>query len=330
MGVLRPRVFVSYSRKNEEIVRRVRADLFSSELDCWIDASDIGAGERLTPAIEAAINESNLFFAYVTRDFLRSRWCMAEIRYALTLPGVSLAPYVDCQETLDSVPSDLLDEVAFGRLSADNYQRSLLEISGRGWASLQETRRLVPSQDHILAGPAIFDADGYSRADLVDRARQELIIAGPNLRSWLSDDDAVRGLVDLVKRRRVRVTLILATYETLRPVSPQGAVHLRESVKDIRQMLDQLGEPAERRLMSAYFHVGASTLSAVFVDPRSPDGILFFNPRWAIQFLPQDRLTCVIDKQVNSPGLYKAIYNGVLLMTQGDAMTVDDMLAARQ
>jgi len=48
------------------------------------------------------------------------------------------------------------------------------------------------------------------------------------------------------------------------------------------------------------------------------------------QFLPQDRLTCVIDKQVNSPGLYKAIYNGMLLMTQGDAMTVEDMLAARQ
>jgi hypothetical protein len=228
------------------------------------------------------------------------------------------------------VPSELLDEVAFGRLGPDNYLRSLMEISGRAWASLQETRRLVPSRDHILAGPEIFDTDGYSRADLMDRARDELIIAGPNLRSWLSDDDSKSGLVDLVKRRRVRVTLILATYETLRPISPEGAVHLRESVKDITQMLDQLDGPAERRLMSAYFHIGASTLSAVFVDPRSADGILFFNPRWALQFLPQDRLTCVIDKRINSPGLYKAIYNGVLLMTQGDARTLEDMLAARQ
>jgi hypothetical protein len=330
MSVLRPRVFVSYSRKDEELVRRVRTDLFSSEVDCWIDASDIAAGERLNPAIETAIDESNLFFAYVTQNFLSSRWCMGEIRYALTVPSVALAPYVDTQETLDSVPSDLLDEVAFGRLGGDNYHRSLLEISGRAWASLQTTRRLVPSRDHILAGPGIFDTDGFSQADLVDRAREELIIAGPNLRNWLSHDDSKGRLVDLVKRRRVRVTLILATYETLRPVSPEGAVHLRQSVQDIRQMLDQLEEPAERRLMSVHFHIGASTLSAVFVDPRSPEGILFFNPRWAIQFLPQDRLTCVIDKQVNSPGLYKAIYNGVLLMTQGDARTVDDMLAARQ
>ncbi|HTU71952.1 MAG TPA: toll/interleukin-1 receptor domain-containing protein [Trebonia sp.] len=151
MGVLRPRVFVSYSRKNEELVRQVRADLFGSEVDCWIDASDILAGQRLSPAIEAAINESDLFFAYVTQDFLRSRWCMAEIRYALRLPGACLAPYVDSQDTLDSVPSELLDEVAFGRLGPDNYVRSVLEISGRAWSSLQETRRLVPAEDHILA-----------------------------------------------------------------------------------------------------------------------------------------------------------------------------------
>jgi hypothetical protein len=326
MSAMRPRVFVSYSRKNEEYVRTLRADLFNAELDCWIDASDIQAGERLNPAIENAISGSNLFFAYVTRDYLRSRWCMAEVRYALQTPGVTLAPYVDSQETLDAVPPDLLDAVAFGQIGLANHLRALLEIAGRAWSSLQESQRLVPSDDHILAGPAIFDSAGYSRASLIERAREELILAGPNLRSWMSDHDSKRLLVDLVRRRRVRVTLILATYETLRPIAPEGAIHLRESVKDIKQMMGLLDGP-ELELMSAHFHVGASTLSAVFVDPRSSDGILFFNPRWAIQFLPQDRLTCVIDKRFNSPALFKAIYNGVLLMTQGDAKTVEEMLA---
>jgi hypothetical protein len=326
MGTLRPRVFVSYSRKNEEFVRMLRADLFNSELDCWIDASDIQAGQRLNPAIESAIAESNLFFAYVTNEFLRSRWCMAEIRYALQSDRVTLAPYVDSQETLDAVPSDLLDEVAFGRIARDNYLRSVLEIAGRAWSSLQESGQLVSAHDHILAGPAIFDAGGYSRAELITRAQEELILAGPNLRSWMSDDDSKQGLVDLVRRRHVRVTLILATYETLRPISPEGAIHLRESAKDIGAMMASLDGP-ERRLMSAHFHVGASTLSAVFVDPRSPHGLLFFSPRWAIQFLPQDRLTCVIDRRINSPDLFKAIYNGVLLMTQGDAKTIEEMLA---
>jgi hypothetical protein len=233
---------------------------------------------------------------------------------------------VDSQETLDAVPPDLLDEVAFGRIAQDNYLRSVLEIAGRAWSSLQESRQLVSAHDHILAGPAIFDAGGYSRAELMGRAQEELILAGPNLRSWMSDDDSKQGLVDLVRRRHVRVTLILATYETLRPISPEGAIHLRESAKDIDAMMASL-DRSERRLMSAHFHVGASTLSAVFVDPRSPHGLLFFSPRWAIQFLPQDRLTCVIDRRINSPDLFKAIYNGVLLMTQGDAKTIEEMLA---
>jgi hypothetical protein len=159
----------------------------------------------------------------------------------------------------------------------------------------------------------------------MERTRKKLILAGPNLRSWLSDDDSKRGLVALVKERRVSVTLILATYETLRAVSPEGAVHLRASVGDIRSMFDML-DAEERRLMTAHFHIGASTLSAVIIDPTTPEGILFFSPRWAIQFLPQDRMTCVIDKTINSEGLFKAIYNGVLLMTQGDAKSVEDML----
>ena len=69
------------------------------------------------------------------------------------------------------------------------------------------------------------------------RAEQELILAGSNLRSWMSDEDSKRGLVDLVRNRHVRVTLILATYETLSPISPEEAIHLRASVKDIQEMM---------------------------------------------------------------------------------------------
>jgi hypothetical protein len=145
--------------------------------------------------------------------------------------------------------------------------------------------------------------------------------------SWMTDEDSKRGLVALVQERHVRVTLILATYETLGPVSPEGAIHLRESVKDIRQIFDTLAG-REKDLMRAYFHVGAATLSAVFIDPDSPGGILFFSPRWAIQFLPQDRLTCVIDKSINSESLFKALYNGVLLMRQGDAKSLEEMETA--
>jgi hypothetical protein len=326
MSLIRPQIFISYSRVDEEEIQRFRTELINSRVDCWVDTTNIQTGDRLSPVIEEAIRQSSLFFAYITKAYLRSRWCRKELEYALQAPGVTVAPYVDSKATLETVPTELMDEMSFGVLGSDNYVRSLLELVGRAWASLQTVQRVVPADDHILTGPAIFDSAGYSRGDLMERTKQELILAGPNLRSWMSDDGSKQGLIELVKKRRVRVTLILATYESLSPISPEGAIHLRESARDIREMFDTLDD-AEKRLMTAYFHVGASTLSAVFVDPRSSEGILFFSPRWAIQFLPQDRLTCVIDKTVNSESLYKALYNGVLLMTQGDAKTVDEMLA---
>ncbi|WP_344612731.1 toll/interleukin-1 receptor domain-containing protein [Dactylosporangium salmoneum] len=325
MTVLRPQVFMSYSRRDEEYVRGLRGDLLSAGVECWIDTANIQAGDRLNPAIEEAISRSSLMFAYVTKSYLRSRWCMKELRHALASPQVTVAPYADSPETLTEVPDDLIDEIAFGVLTPEVRTRALVELAGRAWASLQTVRRVVPAANHILAGPAIFDSAGYSRSDLMRRARKELILAGPNLRSWLSDRECKRDLVALVKQRRVRVTLILTTYECLRPIAAEGAVHLRESAKDIRSMLAEL-DGEERDLMSAHFHVGAATLSAVIIDPATPEGILFFSPRWAIQFLPQDRMTCVIDKSVNSADLFKAVYNGVLLMTQGDAKSVEEML----
>lgn len=291
-----------------------------------MDVTNIQAGDKLNPVIERAIAESSLFFAYVTDNYLASGWCMKELDHALKAADVTVAPYTDSTATLQALPAQLRDEVSFGILCPENYLNPLLELAGRAWTSLQTARRIVPAGNHILAGPAVFDAAGYSRRELLDRVEEELILAGQNLRSWLSDDAAKNGLVDLVKRRGIKVTLIMATYETLSPISPEGAIHLRDSVNDIQQMTATL-EAHEQRLMSAHFHIAASTLSAVIIDPARPNGILFFNPRWAIQFMPQDRLTCVIDKKTNSEDLFKAIYNGVFWMTQRDAKTINDMIS---
>jgi hypothetical protein len=325
MSVIKPQIFLSYSHIDASYVQKVRRGLLSGNVDCWMDDT-IQTGDKLSPVIEDAISSSSLFFAYITEAYLKSRWCMNEFRYALKAPGVTVVPYTDSEETLKAVPGELKDVVVFGILKPKSYAHSLMQLVGRSWESLQTFQRVVPAENHILAGPAIFDSAGYTRSDLMARTKRELILAGGNLRSWMSDEESKSGLVALVQERRVRVTLILATYETLRPISPEGAIHLRESVKDIRRMTDRLAEE-EKDLMRVYFHVGAATLSAVFIDPDSPNGLLFFSPRWAIQWLPQDRLNCVIDKTINSEGLFKAIYNGVLLMRQGDAKSLEEMAA---
>lgn len=183
MAIARPQVFVSYSRRDESFVRKVQADLLRSGVNCWIDVTNIQAGDRLNAVIESAIAESSLFFAYVTGNYLASTWCMKELGHALTAASVTVALYADSAATLQALPPQLRDEVSFGILDAEDYLNPLLELTGRAWASLQTARRLGPAGNHILAGPAVFDTAGYSRRELLDRVEEELILAGQNLRS---------------------------------------------------------------------------------------------------------------------------------------------------
>ena len=83
---------------------------------------------------------------------------MKEFQYALEAPGVTVVPYTDSQATLKAVPGELKDVVVFGILGPESYADSLMQLVGRSWASLQTFQRVVPADNHILAGPAIFDS----------------------------------------------------------------------------------------------------------------------------------------------------------------------------
>jgi hypothetical protein len=323
-----PTVFVSYSRKDTVVVQRVIRDLEALRIESWVDTSQLEVGDKLSN-IEQAIEQSTLVFAYITESYLESRWCMKELELALAAPRVLVAPFVDSEKTLERLSSELRDEVNFGVLNdGSGYDETISELSYKAWTSLQAAEQLVTASDHILASPAVFSTRGYSQTELMERAKQELVLAGSNLRNWLTEEASRAQLTALVAERQIRVTLVLGTYEALEAISPEGATHLRDSVLEIKDMLAELG-PEKRKLMKVHFHVGVVTLSAVFVDPRSADGILFFSPRWAIQFVPHDRFSCVIDKRVNSVELYNAIYGGLTLMIQGDAKTLEQMLAER-
>jgi len=321
---LTPRMFVSYARTDAAFVDRVVEDLAARRIEPWVDTSKLEVGDRLSN-IEAAIAQSTLVFAYVTDAYLESRWCRRELELALAAPRTLVAPFVDSEETLAKLPTEIRDEISFGVLDdGAGYDDGISELAHNAWTSLQTAGRLVTGSDHILASRTVFNTRGYSQSEIIARTQEDLVLAGANLRNWLTEEQTRAQLVALVKERRVRVTLVLGTYEVLAAIAPAGATHLRDSVTDIRNMLNALG-PEDRELMRVRFHVGVATLSAVFVDPRSDDGIVFFSPRWAIEFVPHDRFSCMIDKRVNAGELFDALYGGVTLMIQGDARTLDQM-----
>ncbi len=325
---LTPIVFVSYARADTAFVHRVIQDLAARRIEAWVDTSRLEVGHKVSD-IENAITQSTLVFAYLTESYLASRWCMKELKRALATPRVLTAPFVDSAETLERLSRKIRDEISFGVLNdGAGYDGTVSEIAHKAWTSLQVSEQLVTSSDHILASPAVFKTSGYSPPELMMRAKEELILAGSNLRNWLTDEKSRAQLLALVRDENVSVTLIMGTYEALAAISPEGATHLRDSVMEVKGMVDAL-DREQRGLMKVHFHVGVVTLSVVFVDPKSDDGILFFSPRWAIQYVPHDRFSCVIDKRVNSVDLFDAIYGGVTLMIQGDAKTLGEMLAER-
>src|SRR5712691_5036423 len=67
MEPIRPKVFLSYSRKDSELIRRLAQDLRRAQVDTWLDDFEILTGDMLREKIFGmGIPACDLFFAYLT------------------------------------------------------------------------------------------------------------------------------------------------------------------------------------------------------------------------------------------------------------------------
>lgn len=57
-------VFISYSRKDEELVKKIRAALTQANISYWIDKEEIKRGTSYAKAISQAVYNSKIFFLY--------------------------------------------------------------------------------------------------------------------------------------------------------------------------------------------------------------------------------------------------------------------------
>jgi len=133
--------------------------------------------------------------------------------------------------------------------------------------------------------PDILNRDNIRERKCFARVEKELILAGGNLRSWLSDEGSRRDLVGIDKNKQGGHSYILACDL---PDSFVNWVRMAtytsgQSVVDLKKMRDELSRRTADE-MKVFFHPGAATLSAVFVDPRSP-------PRYHVFLLLDGELT---------------------------------------
>ena len=122
------KIFISYSRKDIEFVRKLAGDLEKAGYDVWWDITDLQGGDDWVSKIPEAINTSQFVLVVLTPASIASEWVRKEYTQALSLRKkiipIMLVP--------SSVPF-ALNTINFVNFAAgeyaDNYKK-LLEALG--------------------------------------------------------------------------------------------------------------------------------------------------------------------------------------------------------
>lgn len=83
---VKPRIFLSYARENQEVIERIYDSLIAAGYAPWMDARDILPGEKWGTAIKKALRESDFFLVFLSSDSVDKRgFLQKEIKAALDI-----------------------------------------------------------------------------------------------------------------------------------------------------------------------------------------------------------------------------------------------------
>jgi hypothetical protein len=77
-------LFISYSSKDRQFVRRLRRELFDKGVRIWIDESEIKVGDSLIEKIAGGIADVEFLGAVLSRNSIASSWVREELQIAIT------------------------------------------------------------------------------------------------------------------------------------------------------------------------------------------------------------------------------------------------------
>lgn len=94
-------VFISYSRKDSEIVDYICSCFKEHNTSYFIDREDISGGEEFSPVIAEHIEQSTLFLFIGSKNSYASKWTSKELHYALNhKENDAILPYLIDEEPL--------------------------------------------------------------------------------------------------------------------------------------------------------------------------------------------------------------------------------------
>ncbi len=127
------KIFISYSRVSKDVIEELVQDLTSDDHEIWFDQHLTG-GQRWWDNILSEIRRCEIFVAALTPEFLESRACQRELKYALELQRTPLPVRLSDKLSPESLPPDLSE------LQWVDYSRP----DKQALKSLQRTLRYLP------------------------------------------------------------------------------------------------------------------------------------------------------------------------------------------
>ena len=173
-------VFISYSRKDKEFVRRLYEALKRRDREAWVDWEDVRPTEDFMQAIFGAIEGADMFISVLTPDSIASIPCGRETAHAAA-NNKRMVPIVAREVDAKTVPETLakLDWISFYQDSDDFEKRTDTLIS-----ALDTDLNWVRAHTRLLTRAIEWNANGRNKS---------FVLRGDDLRSaeqWLAQAGA--------------------------------------------------------------------------------------------------------------------------------------------
>jgi tetratricopeptide (TPR) repeat protein len=175
-------IFISYSRKDKDFVRRLDEALKSRGREAWVDWEDIRPTEEWMHAIYAAIEGADTFVFVLTPDSVASVVCGREIAHAAE-HNKRMVPIVARDMSPETVPEALakLNWIFFRE--TDDFEKAIDILIG----ALDTDLDWVHAHTRLLTRAIEWESNGKNTS---------LVLRGDDLRSaerWLAEAGAEKG-----------------------------------------------------------------------------------------------------------------------------------------
>jgi hypothetical protein len=195
------KIFISYSRASKGVIEEMIQDLTDDGQETWFDQHLTG-GQRWWDNILSEIRECDVFVAALTPDFLESKACQREMKYAKDLLRTLLPIRLSDKVLPDSLPPELTE------VQWVDYSRPDKEALKSLQRTLRRLPKAPPLPDPLPEAPAVpasYLSNLRAKIDTDSQLQfQDQIQLVFELRSQFRNGDPVKEIIDLLQRLKKR------------------------------------------------------------------------------------------------------------------------------